>query len=60
MTGDMNMFIKYKNHDGDIVRVGNNATYHITRIRFITFDSKTNTNDVYFIDGLKHNFLSVG
>ena len=29
MTGDMNKFIKFKNHDGGIVRVVNNATYHI-------------------------------
>ena len=26
----------------------------------ITLDGKTNTDDVYFVDGLKHNFLSVG
>ena len=33
MTGDMNKFFKFKSHDGGIVRVGNNATYHI-RHRF--------------------------
>ena len=26
MTSDMNNFVKFKNHDGGIVRVGNNAT----------------------------------
>ena len=59
MTSDMNKFFKFKNHDGGIVRVGNNATYHITWIGSITLDGKTNTDDVYFVDGLKHNLLSV-
>ena len=36
MTSDMNMFVKFKNHDGGIIRVGNNATYHITGIGSIT------------------------
>ena len=26
----------------------------------ITLDGKTNTNDAYFVNGIKHNFLSVG
>ena len=60
MIGDMNKFDKFKNHDGGIVRVGKNETYHITRIGSITLDGKTNTNDVYFVDGLKHNLLSIG
>ena len=60
MTGDMNNFVKFKNHDGGIVRVGNNATSHITGIGSITLDGKTNTNDVYFVDGLKQSLLSVG
>ena len=60
MTGDMNKFVKFKNHDGGIVRVGNNATYHIIGIESITLDGKTNIDDVFFVDGLKHNLLSVG
>ena len=60
MTGDMWKFFKFRNHDGGIVKVGNNAAYHITGIGSIILDGKTNTNDVYFIDGLKHNFISVG
>ena len=43
-----------------IFRVGNNETYHIIGIGSITLDGKINTNDVYFVDGLKHNLLSVG
>ena len=59
-TGDMNKFFKFRNHDGGIFRVGNNATYHIIGIGSITLDGKTNTNHIYFVDGLKHNLWSVG
>ena len=60
MTGDMNKFVKFKSHDGGIVRVGTNLAYHIRGFGSITLDGKTNTDDVYFVDGLKHNLLSVG
>ena len=56
----MNKFVKFRNYDGGIVRVGNNATYHITGIGSITLDGRTNIDDIYFVDGLKHNLLSVG
>ena len=60
MKCDMNKFVKFKNHDRGIVRVQNNATYHIIGIRYITLDGKTNIDDVYFVDGLEHNLLSFG
>ena len=60
MTVDMNKVFKFREHDGGIVRVCNNVAYHIIGIRSITLDGKTNINDVYFVDGLKHNLLSVG
>ena len=60
MTGDMNKFVDFKSYDGGIVRVGNNATCHVKGIGSITLDGKTNIEDVYFVDGLKHNLLSVG
>ena len=60
MTGDMNNFVKFKNHDGGIVIVCNNATCHITIIGSITLNGKTNIDDGYFVDGLKHNLLGVG
>ena len=53
-------FVKFKIHDGGIVRVGNNVACHIIGIGSITLDGKTNSNDVDFVDGLKHNLLSVG
>ena len=60
MNGDMNKFLKFRNHDGGIVRVDNKASCQITRIGSITLDGKTNTDNVYFVDGLKNNLLSVG
>ena len=60
MIGDMNKFFKLKNHDRGIVSVGNNLACHIIGIGSMTLDGKTNTDDVYFVDGLKHNLLRVG
>ena len=60
MTSDMNKFIDFKSYDGGIVRVGNNAVCHVKGIGSINLDGKTKTEDVYFVDGLKHNILSVG
>ena len=60
MTGDMKFFVKFKNHDGGIVRVDNNETCHIIGIGSITLDGKTNIDDIYFVDSLKNNIFSVG
>ena len=60
MTSDMNKFVDFKSHDGGIVRVRNNAVCQVKGIGYITLDGKPNTKDVYFVDGLKHNLLSVG
>ena len=60
MTSDMNKFVDFKSQDGGIVRVGNNAACQVKGIGSVTLDDKTNTKDVYFVDGLKHNILSVG
>ena len=60
ITGDMSNFVKFRSHDGGIIIVWNNAAYHIIGIGSITLDGKTNTNNVCFVDGLKHNLLSVG
>ena len=32
MTSDMRKFVKFRSHDGGIVRVGNNGAYHIIGI----------------------------
>ena len=60
MTGDMNKFVDFKSHDGGIFKVGKNATCQVKGIGPIILDGKTNTEDVYFVDCLKHNLLSVG
>lgn len=60
MTSDMNKFFKFRNYDGGIVMVGNNVACHIIGIRSITLYGRINTDNVYFIDGLKHNLLSFG
>ena len=60
MIGDMRKFVKFKNHDGGVFRVGNNVACQITGIGSITLDGKTHTDDVYFVDGIKHNLLSFG
>ena len=58
MIGDMNKFVELKSQDGGIVRVRNNVACQV--IGSITLDGKTNIEVVYFVDGLKHNLLSVG
>ena len=60
MTGDMRKFLKFKSYDGGIVRVGNNVACHITGIGSIKLDGKKYTDNVYFVDGLKYNLLSIG
>ena len=60
MTSDMNKFVEFQSCDGGTVRVGNNATCFMKGIGSITLDGKNNTENVYFVDGLKHNLLSLG
>lgn len=60
IAGDVIKFVKFINHDGCFVRFGKNMVCHITGIGSITLDGKTKTDDIYFVDGLKHNLLSVG
>ena len=60
MTGNMRKFIDYRSCDGGTVRVGNNVACYIKGIGSITLDGKSKIEDVYFVDGLKHNLLSVG
>ena len=57
MTGDMNKFVDFKSQDWGIVRVGNNATCQVKGIGSITLDGKTNTKDVYFVDGFVEMWL---
>lgn len=60
MARDMKTYVEFNSYDGGILRVRNNSTCHIKGKWSITLDGKTNTEDVYFVDGFKHNILSVG
>ena len=55
----MRKFVQFKSHDGGIVRVENDVAYHIIGNGSITYNGKTNIDNVYFVDRLKHNLLSV-
>lgn len=55
----MNKFVEFYSYNGGLVRVGTNAPCQIKGKWSITFDGKTNTKDVYFVDD-KYNILSVG
>ena len=59
MISDRNKFIEFKNNDGGIIRVGNNAAFQVKGIGSITLDGKTKNKDAYFVESLKHNILSV-
>lgn len=54
MTRDMNKFVMFSNNDGGIIKVGKNMACHIKGMGSITLHGKTNTNDVYFFNGLKN------
>ena len=59
MTSDMNKFFEFDSYDG-VVRFVNNAPCPIKWKGYIIVDGKTNSEDVYLVNGLKHNLLSVG
>lgn len=54
------IFFKFSDHDGGMVKVGNNGACHIKGIGSITLNRNNDTDDVYLFYGLKHNLLSVG
>jgi hypothetical protein len=60
MTRNMYKFVELNSCDGGIVKVGNNAACYIKGIGSITLYRKTRIDDVYFVNGLKYNPLSVG
>ena len=59
MNGTIKKFVDFKCQDAEIVKVGNNVACPVKGIGSITLDDKTNTEDVYFLDGLKHNLLNI-
>lgn len=60
MTGDKSKFSKLQQYDGGSVKFGNNDGAKIVGkglVRII--DGKIRSEEVLFVDGLKHNLLSV-
>ena len=59
MTGDKNQFNKLDAKDGGHVTFGDNATWKIIGIGEIDNPQSLSIHHVLFIDGLKHNLLSI-
>ncbi|GLJ54155.1 hypothetical protein SUGI_1160370 [Cryptomeria japonica] len=60
MTGDKRKFLLLQEFAGGLVGFGDNKTRKIKGKGTISLDGKTNTDNVYYVEGLKHNLLSVG
>lgn len=59
MTGCKSKFKTLKKIDGGFVRFGDNSGAYITEKGSIILNNDTPIHDVYFVEGLKHNLLSV-
>lgn len=60
MTSDKSKFVKLNKYDGGNVRFKDDQTTQIVGIGSISFDGKHNNNNIYYLNGLHHNLLSVG
>ncbi|GAV73942.1 hypothetical protein CFOL_v3_17425 [Cephalotus follicularis] len=58
MTGDKSLFVKYESKEGGDVTFGDNAKWKIKGFGSIG-NNKTSIHNVLFVDGLKHNLLSI-
>ncbi|GAV88174.1 hypothetical protein CFOL_v3_31597 [Cephalotus follicularis] len=58
MTGDKSLFVKYEPKEGGEVTFGDNAKGKIKGVGSIG-NLKTSIHNVFFVDGLKHNLLSI-
>ncbi|GLJ12935.1 hypothetical protein SUGI_0200970 [Cryptomeria japonica] len=59
MTSDWSKFLSMKEFDGSVVRFGNVSPYMVKGKGFISLNGKSSADDVYWVEGLKHNLLSV-
>ncbi|GLJ06695.1 hypothetical protein SUGI_0045450 [Cryptomeria japonica] len=59
MTGDQRKFLSLKEFDGGVVRFGNDSPYMVNGKGSIPLNGKRSVDDVYWVEGLKHNLLSV-
>lgn len=60
MTRDQGKFLSLQEFDGGLVRFGDDKACMIKGKGTISLDGKNNTNNVYYVEGLSHNLLSVG
>lgn len=59
MIGDKSKFVNFEKCDGGLVRFGDNKACIICSRGSISLHGKHNTDDVLYVEGLKHNLLSV-
>lgn len=60
MTSDKRKFLSLQEYHGGLVRFGDDKSWSIKGRGTISLDGKHNTDNVYYVEGLKHNLLSVG
>lgn len=58
MTGDHRKFIFLKEFDG-VVKFGNESPYMVKGKGVISLNGKSSADDVYWVEVLKHNSLSM-
>ncbi|XP_059073489.1 uncharacterized protein LOC131070384 [Cryptomeria japonica] len=59
MIGDKNKFSILENHPGGFVKFGDNTGLYITGTGTVMINKDTPINDVYYVEGLKYNLLSI-
>lgn len=58
MIGDKGKFLNFQEYNGGLVRFGDDKACLIKGKGTISLDGKHNTDNVYYVEGLKHNNLS--
>lgn len=59
MNGDKKKFIKLEDWNGGFVRFGDNSSIKIKGEGTLSIDGKLKDHDVYYVESLEHNLLSV-
>lgn len=59
MIGNNKKFIKLEYYNGGSVRFGDNSSIKIKGKGKLNIDGKLKAHDIYYVEGLKHNLLSV-
>lgn len=60
MTSDKSKFLSLEEFDGGVVRFGNNSPCMVKGKGSISLNGKSNADDVFWVEGIKNNLLSVG